>query len=71
MITFVWGMFGTNLIIFLAGMSTIDMSLYDAAKVDGAGHLRVLVSITLPLLRRFCSSRSSSRWSRPSRRSSA
>ena len=53
MITFIWGMFGTNLIIFLAGMSTIDESLYDAAKVDGAGQLRVLASITLPLLRRF------------------
>jgi ABC-type sugar transport system permease subunit len=53
MITFVWGMFGTNLIIFLAGMSTIDTSLYDAAKVDGAGHMRVLFAITLPLLRRF------------------
>ena len=53
MITFIWGMFGTNLIIFLAGMSTIDESLYDAARVDGAGHLRVLVAVTLPLLRRF------------------
>lgn len=53
MITFIWGMFGTNLIIFLAGMSTIDESLYDAARVDGAGQLRVLASITLPLLRRF------------------
>jgi multiple sugar transport system permease protein len=53
MITFVWSMFGTNLIIFLAGMSTIDVSLYEAAKVDGAGQFRVLFSITLPLLRRF------------------
>ncbi|MDX6561631.1 MAG: raffinose/stachyose/melibiose transport system permease protein [Gaiellales bacterium] len=52
-ITFIWGMFGTNLIIFLAGMSTIDVSLYEAAKVDGAGQFRVLFSITLPLLRRF------------------
>jgi multiple sugar transport system permease protein len=52
-ITFIWGMFGTNLIIFLAGMSTIDVSLYEAARVDGGGHFRVLWSITLPLLRRF------------------
>jgi ABC-type sugar transport system permease subunit len=52
-ITFIWGMFGTNLIIFLAGMSTIDTSLYEAARVDGAGQFRVLRSITLPLLRRF------------------
>jgi ABC-type sugar transport system permease subunit len=53
MITFIWGMFGTNLIIFLAGMSTIDISLYEAARVDGAGQFRVLSAITLPLLRRF------------------
>jgi multiple sugar transport system permease protein len=52
-ITFIWGMFGTNLIIFLAGMSTIDVSLYEAARVDGAGPMRVLVSITFPQLRRF------------------
>src|SRR5437667_415127 len=32
MITFVWSVFGTNLIIFLAGMSTIDQEIYDAAR---------------------------------------
>jgi multiple sugar transport system permease protein len=37
MITFIWSMFGTNLIIFLAGMATIDQEIYDAARVDGAG----------------------------------
>jgi multiple sugar transport system permease protein len=53
MITFVWSMFGTNLIIFLAGMATIDQELYDAARVDGASSLTVLTRITVPLLRRF------------------
>src|SRR5437870_5458839 len=53
MITFVWSVFGTNLIIFLAGMSTIDQEIYDAARVDGAGSFAVLVKITIPLLRRF------------------
>src|SRR5437660_1819599 len=53
MITFVWSMFGTNLIIFLAGMATIDQEIYDAARVDGAGSFAVLVKITIPLLRRF------------------
>ena len=53
MITFVWSMFGTNLIVFLAGMATIDQSLYDAARVDGAGQFAVLSRITVPLLRRF------------------
>ena len=53
MITFIWSMFGTNMIIFLAGMATIDQEIYDAAKVDGAGPLTVLFRITFPLLKRF------------------
>ena len=53
MITFVWSMFGTNLIIFLAGMSTIDEEIYDAARVDGAGSFTGMMKITIPLLRRF------------------
>jgi multiple sugar transport system permease protein len=53
MITFVWSMFGTNLIIFLAGMATIDEEIYDAARVDGAGSFGVMFRITIPLLKRF------------------
>jgi len=53
MITFVWSMFGTNLIIFLAGMATIDPEIYDAAKVDGASSFTTMVRITFPLLKRF------------------
>ena len=53
MITFIWSMFGCNMVIFLAGMATIDQEIYDAAKVDGAGSFTVLFRITLPLLKRF------------------
>jgi multiple sugar transport system permease protein len=53
MITFIWSMFGTNLIIFLAGMATIDPEIYDAAKVDGASSFTTMVRITFPLLKRF------------------
>jgi multiple sugar transport system permease protein len=53
MITFVWSVFGTNMIIFLAGMSTIDQEIYDAARVDGAGSFTVMLRITFPLLKRF------------------
>ena len=53
MITFIWSMFGTNLVIFLAGMATIDQELYDAARVDGAGSFTVMLRVTIPLLRRF------------------
>jgi ABC-type sugar transport system permease subunit len=53
MITFIWSVFGTNMIIFLAGMSTIDQEIYDAARVDGAGSFTVMLRITFPLLKRF------------------
>ena len=38
-------------ILLLAGLQTIDRSLYEAADVDGAGGWRQFVDITLPLLR--------------------
>jgi multiple sugar transport system permease protein len=53
MLTFIWALFGVNLIIFLAGMATIDQEIYDAAKIDGASSMTVMWRITLPLLRRF------------------
>ncbi|MCW2884432.1 MAG: carbohydrate transporter rane protein 1, family [Streptosporangiaceae bacterium] len=52
-ITFVWSMVGTNTIIFITGMATLDPSLYEAAQVDGAGTWRILWKITLPQLTRF------------------
>ena len=38
-------------LLLLAGLQGIDESLYDAARVDGAGPWRELVEITLPLLK--------------------
>jgi ABC-type sugar transport system permease subunit len=52
-ITFIWSMVGTNTIIFLAGMATLDTSLNEAARIDGANAFRIFRSITLPQLRRF------------------
>jgi multiple sugar transport system permease protein len=39
------------MIIVLAGLSALPQEPFEAARVDGAGELRTLVSITLPLLR--------------------
>lgn len=50
-ITTVWWGFGLPMIIFLAGLRSIPPSLYDAAKVDGAGSSAMFLRITLPLLR--------------------
>jgi len=46
----VWKNFGFYMVIFLAGLQDIPASLYEAARVDGAGPFRRLTNITLPLL---------------------
>ena len=52
-LTFVWSMIGTNTIIFLTGMSTIDPAIYEAARLDGAGRRTGFTRITVPLLKRY------------------
>jgi len=52
-ITFIWSVFGTNTIIFITGMATLDRDVYEAARVDGAGGLATFRHITVPLLMRF------------------
>lgn len=45
-----WKSLGWSSIVYLAAISGIDMELYDAAMVDGAGRLRCAIHITLPAL---------------------
>jgi multiple sugar transport system permease protein len=45
-----WKDLGFVMVILLAGLQSIDPDLEDAARVDGAGWWRRLVSVTLPLL---------------------
>jgi ABC-type sugar transport system permease subunit len=52
-ITFVWSMVGTNTMIFLTGMATLDPTLIEAAKVDGLSRFQIFFRVTLPLLTRF------------------
>lgn len=47
----VWSTVGYISLFFLAGLQQIPVSVYEAAKLDGAGPARTLWSITLPLLR--------------------
>ncbi|MEA5012974.1 MAG: ABC transporter permease subunit [Candidatus Limiplasma sp.] len=47
-ITNSWKSFGWGTIIFLAAVTNIDPSLYEAATIDGAGRLRKVLSITMP-----------------------
>ncbi|NUR85886.1 MAG: sugar ABC transporter permease [Nonomuraea sp.] len=45
-----WKSMGFYMMIYLAGLQTIPESIYEAARVDGAGPWRRLRSITVPLL---------------------
>ncbi|MFC5467293.1 ABC transporter permease [Cohnella suwonensis] len=47
----VWKNFGFNSIIYLAALTGIDHTLYEAAVVDGAGRWRKLWHVTLPGIR--------------------
>jgi len=46
-----WVMFGLCLVLFIAGIQKIPVSLYEAARVDGAGRVREFLAVTLPGLR--------------------
>ena len=50
-ITDIWKNFGYNTIVYLAAISNIDPSLYEAAEVDGAKRYQRVWHITLPELR--------------------
>jgi multiple sugar transport system permease protein len=45
-----WKNLGFNVIIFLAGLQTIPVSLYEAGMIDGASRAQLFRRITLPLL---------------------
>jgi cellobiose transport system permease protein len=47
----IWQWTGYSMIIFLAGLQSINLELYEAARVDGAETKDIFWSITLPLLR--------------------
>ena len=51
MLMSIWMYTGYMMIIFLAGLQSIPESLYESARIDGAGPWRRLRSITLPMLR--------------------
>jgi putative aldouronate transport system permease protein len=46
-----WKELGWNTILYLAAMTAIDPTLYEAAEMDGAGRFRKIWNITLPCIR--------------------
>ena len=49
--TDVWKGMGYNMVIYLAAITNVDTSLYEAAALDGCGRIRQLWHVTLPGMR--------------------
>lgn len=49
--TYVWKNLGYDVVLWLAGISSVPAELYEAARVDGAGRVDCFCHITIPLLR--------------------
>jgi len=46
----IWKNFGFNMVILVAGLQSIPESLYEAARIDGAGSAARFRHVTLPML---------------------
>lgn len=45
-----WKGFGFGMIVYLAAISNIDQSLYEAAQIDGAGRWKQILYVTIPCI---------------------
>jgi ABC-type polysaccharide transport system permease subunit len=48
--TYIWKGVGYNLIVYLAVITGFDKEIYEASSIDGAGRVRQITSMTLPML---------------------
>ncbi|WP_405113959.1 sugar ABC transporter permease [Micromonospora sp. NBC_01405] len=46
-----WEFVGYNMLILYSALRVVDPSLYEAAQIDGAGQMRIIMAIKLPALR--------------------
>ena len=44
----IWKNMGWGTIVFLAALTNIDMGLYEAAQIDGAGYFKRCIHVTIP-----------------------
>ncbi|MFC7494032.1 MULTISPECIES: carbohydrate ABC transporter permease [unclassified Nocardioides] len=51
MFVIIWGFVGFYMVLFVAAIKGIPAEFYDAARIDGAGRLRIAWSVTIPLVR--------------------
>lgn len=52
-VTYIWRNFGYTMILWLAGLMTINSEIYEAAAVEGANKRQIFFKITLPILKPF------------------
>ena len=47
----VWGFVGFYMVLFIAAIKGVPAEIYDAARIDGAGRVRMTFSVTIPMIR--------------------
>lgn len=47
----IWKEIGWSSIVYLAALNSVDVALYDASKIDGAGKFKQILHVTLPSIR--------------------
>lgn len=50
-VSYIWRQMGYGAVIYIAALTTVDPQLYEAAKIDGAGHWGRMIHITIPSIR--------------------
>lgn len=50
MFVIIWAFVGFYMVLFVAAIKSIPSELYDAARVDGAGRLRMTFTVTIPMI---------------------
>ena len=51
MFVIIWGFVGFYMVLFIAAIKGVPAELYEAARIDGAGRLRMSTSVTIPMIR--------------------
>ena len=46
----IWHSFGVNVLYFIAALANIPEDVYESARIDGAGPVRIFFSITIPMI---------------------
>lgn len=46
-----WMWFGNSFILFMASVQAVSKEMYEAARIDGAGRLQILMNITIPSIK--------------------